>query len=211
MVSLGRRLFFLLLLNSWVLYNPITLVCQALVAWSLRLVACCLLLFIFFILQPQVVPGPLCSGPSVPYYHQSFFLVRGSISFLTRRRISSIASAILIIGSISWFICDIGFIFIFPLSNCILYYPRSNVKQLVAWRLLLWSGPPGLQGRGQYYFNLIPDPLESASILHRTSPIASESGISLARFPVFLPSLLIQLPLSRWSQISRPLVNSRFC
>jgi len=73
------------------------LFCQALVACSLRLGACCLWLFIFFLffIQLQVVPGPLCSGPSVPYYHQSFFLVRGSISFLTRRRISSIASAIL--------------------------------------------------------------------------------------------------------------------
>jgi len=39
------------------------------------------------------------------------------------------------------------------------------------------SGPPDLQGRGQCYFNLIPDPLESASILHRTFPIASGSGI----------------------------------
>ena len=38
--------------------------------------------------------------------------------------------------------------------------------------------------------HLIPDPLESASIFHRTSPIASGSGISSACACVWMPSLL---------------------
>ena len=67
-------------------------------------------------IQLQVVPGSLCSKPSIP--GDTHFLVRGSISFLTRRKISSIASAIL-------FNCAVSIIF---LSKLILYYPAAAVK-----------------------------------------------------------------------------------
>ena len=45
------------------------LFCQALVACSLPLGACCLWLFIFFIFQLQVVPGSLCSESGIPMFN----------------------------------------------------------------------------------------------------------------------------------------------
>ena len=74
------------------------------------------------------------------YGHQSFFLVRGSISFLTRRRISSIASAILfncVVLSSKSSICFkfsipsfIYFFFLFVSYN--IPYQLSSLK-LAAW------------------------------------------------------------------------------
>ena len=84
-------------------------------------------IFIFYSF-PFIISKRYIVGPIVCITHQSFFLVRGSISFLTRRRISSIASAIL-------FNCAVYILF---LSNCILYYPVPAVK-LDAWGLQLFS------------------------------------------------------------------------
>ena len=75
---------------------------------------------------PGLGPGGRVQSNLINYCVYFLFFSRGSISFLTMRKISSIASAIL-------FSCSVSILF---LSICILYYPITIVK-LGAWSLEL--------------------------------------------------------------------------
>ena len=132
-------------------------------AWSLRLGACSLgrgppLL------QSQVVPGSLCSEPGVPGYTHSFSSIILAISLNSSTGSCSVSFHCLALVKQIFLICLNFFLSLFiSFFICFSFLipdPTGDVQLLHNLHQLdQGSGPPDLQGRGQYYFNLIPDPL----------------------------------------------------
>ena len=131
------------------------------------------------------------------WFYELLFLARGSMSFLTRRKISSIASAIL-------FNCSVSILYPFVVTYYIwqLWQNYGNSCQEAIWRATKCRRCLGLEAWGLRLFFIIPDSWSIAHqpVLFLTSPMDQYQWTRLSySLGIILVSPIFYLPY--WSQI----------